>query len=234
MAATTPDLGFKPKGLYIGGEWKRARSGETIVTKNPANADVLGEVPIANEDDVDDAVQAAKGAFPEWAAMPITERAKFLNSLANAVDENSDQLALMDSVDSGNAISAMRGDMKWTSDALRYFAGLMTEIKGETLSREQGHLNLTMRQPYGVVAKINPFNHPFRFCAEKAAAPAGCGQHCRHQGARAGAPLKSETWRIMRWDSSAGRRQHRDGRRQNRVCHGPPPRCIAGRLRRFC
>ena len=190
MAATTPDLGFKPKGLYIGGEWKRARSGETIVTKNPANADVLGEVPIANEDDVDDAVQAAKGAFPEWAALPITERAKFLNSLANAVDENSDQLALMDSVDSGNAISAMRGDMKWTSDALRYFAGLMTEIKGETLSREQGHLNLTMRQPYGVVAKINPFNHPFRFCAEKAAAPLAAGNTVVIKGPEQ-APLSS-------------------------------------------
>lgn len=190
MAATTPDLGFTPKGLYIGGEWRQARSGKTIVTNNPANADVLGEVPIANEADVDDAVAAAKGAFPEWAAMPITERAKILNRLADAIDENTDQLALMDSVDSGNAISGMRGDMKWTADTLRYFSGLITEIKGETLSREQGHLNVTLRQPYGVVAKINPFNHPFRFCAEKAAAPLAAGNTVVIKGPEQ-APLSS-------------------------------------------
>ena len=69
----------------------------------------------------------------------------------------------------------MRGDMKWTSDTYRYFAGLITEIKGGSMSREPGHLNVTLRQPYGVVAKINPFNHPFRFCAEKAAAALAAG-----------------------------------------------------------
>jgi len=72
-------------------------------------------------------------------------------------------------------VTGMRGDMKWTSDTYRYFAGLITEIKGESMSREPGHLNVTLRQPYGVVAKINPFNHPFRFCAEKAAAALAAG-----------------------------------------------------------
>ena len=65
--------------------------------------------------------------------------------------------------------------MHWTADTLDYFAGLVTEIKGETSSQGPRHLNLTRRQPYGVVAKLNPFNHPFRFCAEKAAAPLAAG-----------------------------------------------------------
>ena len=69
----------------------------------------------------------------------------------------------------------MRGDMLWTAESLRYFAGLITEIKGETFSQGPRHLNFTRREPYGVVAKINPFNHPFRFCAEKAAAPLAAG-----------------------------------------------------------
>ncbi len=175
MSAKTPDLGFTPKGLFIGGEWVKARSGETITSINPSNGETLGEAPLANEEDVNAAVAAAKDAFPAWAALPATKRAEHLVRLAEKIDEHADNLAVMDAVDSGNAVSGMRGDMKWTSDTYRYFAGLVTEIKGETMSREPGHLNVTLRQPYGVVAKINPFNHPFRFCAEKAAAALAAG-----------------------------------------------------------
>lgn len=175
MSTKTPDLNFSPKGLFIGGEWVKAQSGKTFTSINPSNGDQLGEAPLASEEDVDRAVAAAKGAFPAWAAMPITKRAEHLIKLADKIDEHADHLALMDAVDSGNAISGMRGDMKWTSDTFRYFAGLVTEMKGETMSNEPGHLNLTLRQPYGVVAKINPFNHPFRFCAEKAAAALAAG-----------------------------------------------------------
>lgn len=190
MATKTPDLDFTPKGLFIGGEWVAAQSGNTITTANPSNGDVLGEVPLASEEDVDRAVAAAKAAFPAWAALSLTDRAGYLVKLADAIDRHADELALMDAVDSGNAVSGMRGDMTWTSDTLRYFAGLVLEIKGETLSREPGHLNITLRQPYGVVAKINPFNHPFRFCAEKAAAPLAAGNTLVIKGPEQ-APLSS-------------------------------------------
>ena len=78
-------------------------------------------------------------------------------------------------MDSGNAVKGMEGDMHWTADSLDYFAGLLTEVKGTTSSQGPRHMNLTLRQPYGVVAKLNPFNHPFRFCVEKAAAPLAAG-----------------------------------------------------------
>lgn len=190
MAVETPELNYTPKGLFIGGEWVSASSGETITSINPSNGDVLGEVPIANEADVDRAVEAAKQAFPAWAGLPVTKRAKYLLRLADIIDENADHLALMDSVDSGNARSGMRGDMTWTSDTFRYFAGFVTEMKGETMSRESGHLNMTLRQPYGVVAKINPFNHPFRFCAEKAASALAAGNTVVIKGPEQ-APLSS-------------------------------------------
>jgi len=190
MTVTTPELNFKPKGLFIGGDWVNPGSGKTITTINPSNGDVLGEVPLASEADIDTAVAAAKQAFPAWAALPTNRRAEHLIELANAIDAQADHLALMDAVDSGNAISGMRGDMKWTSDTLRYFAGLVTEIKGETMSREPGHLNLTLRQPYGVVAKINPFNHPFRFCAEKMASALAAGNTVVVKGPEQ-APLSS-------------------------------------------
>ena len=185
-----PDLAFEPRGLFIGGEWAPAHSEQTITSINPANGEVLGAVPLADEHDVNRAVAAARAAFPAWAALPVTRRAECLRRLADAVDRNAGYLALLDAVDSGNAIAGMRGDMTWTADALRYFAGLVTEMKGETMSREPGHLNLTLRQPYGVVARINPFNHPFRFCAEKAASALAAGNTVVIKGAEQ-APLSS-------------------------------------------
>ena len=170
-----PDLNFIPKGLFIGGKWKKSSNGDTFETINPSNLKSLGEVPEATDLDVNEAVQSANSAFIEWSKTSITERAKCLEDLAKRIDDNAEELALMDAIDSGNALNGMRGDMVWTSATLRYFAGLMTEIKGETSSHGPRHLNYTRRQPYGVVAKINAFNHPFRFCVEKAAAPLAAG-----------------------------------------------------------
>jgi len=186
----TPALNFTPRGLYIGGDWVAPAEHKSFVSINPSNMDKLGDIPAASEADVDRAVTAAKGAFREWSRVPIKERARCLVLLAERIEKHADELALMDAVDSGNAIVGMRGDMTWTADSLRYFAGLITEIKGETSSQGPRHINLTRRQPYGVVAKINPFNHPFRFCAEKAAAPLAAGNCVIIKGSEQ-APLSS-------------------------------------------
>ena len=185
-----PRFDFIPRGLFIGGQWVAPAEGRSFVSINPSNMDKLGDVPFATEADIDRAVEAARGAFREWSRVPIRERARCLVLLAERIEQHADELALMDAVDSGNAITGMRGDMSWTADSLRYFAGLVTEIKGETFSQGPRHLNLTRRQPYGVVAKINPFNHPFRFCAEKAAAPLAAGNCVVIKGSEQ-APLSS-------------------------------------------
>jgi betaine-aldehyde dehydrogenase len=186
----SPALNFSPRGLYIGGKWTSPAGDKTFVTINPSNMEKLADIPAAGEADVDAAVQAAKTAFKEWSRAPIKERARCLERLADRIEENADALALLDAVDSGNAIVGMRGDMIWTADWLRYCAGLVTEIKGETFSPGSRHLNFTRRQPFGVVAKINPFNHPFRFCAEKAAAPLAAGNTVVIKGSEQ-APLSS-------------------------------------------
>lgn len=171
----TPDLGFSPKGLYIGGQWQESASGKTFESINPSNGDHLGDVPLADEEDVNRAVAAAKAAFPGWSRMPLKERAGHLEALAARLSACREELGLMDCVDGGNALSGMIGDVDWAVDSIRYFAGLMREIKGETFSERPGHLNFTRRQPYGIVSKINPFNHPIRFCAEKSAAALAAG-----------------------------------------------------------
>ncbi len=186
----SPPLNFTPRGLYIGGRWVSPVAGKSFTSINPSNMEKLADIPAADEKDVDTAVKAAKTAFKEWSRVPIKERARCLELLADRIEKNADELALFDAVDAGNAIVGMHGDMIWTADWLRYCAGLITEIKGETFSQGDRHLNLTRRQPYGVVAKINPFNHPFRFCAEKAAAPLAAGNTVVIKGSEQ-APLSS-------------------------------------------
>jgi betaine-aldehyde dehydrogenase len=186
----TPKLDFTPRGLYIGGAWVDPAGGGTFETINPSTGESLGRVPDAGEADVDRAVTAARKAFDEWSRVPAKERARSLERLARRIREQRDALALIDAVDSGNAVTGMRGDMDWTAETLEYFAGLVTEIKGETSSLGPRHLNFTRRQPFGVVGKINPFNHPFRFCAEKAAAPLAAGNTVVVKGSEQ-APLSS-------------------------------------------
>ncbi len=168
----------------------RARRRQAFCFDQSVEHGEAGDIPAANEADVDRAVQAAKQGFKEWSRVPLKERARCLELLADRIEAHADELALIDAVDFGNAIVGMRGDMIWTADWFRYFAGLITEIKGETFSQGPRHLNLTRRQPFGVVAKINPFNHPFRFCAEKAAAPLAAGNSVVIKGSEQ-APLSS-------------------------------------------
>src|SRR5579863_5906444 len=186
----SPALNFTPRGLYIGGKWVSPVAGKSFASINPSNMEKLADIPAADEKDVDTAVKAAKTAFKEWSRVPIKERARCLELLADRIEDSADELALIDAVDSGNAIVGMHGDVIWTAEWLRYCAGLVTEIKGETFSQDDRHLNLTRRQPFGVVAKINPFNHPFRFCAEKAAAPLAAGNTVVIKGSEQ-APLSS-------------------------------------------
>ena len=132
----TPDLGFTPKGLYIGGKWLESVKGKRFESINPANMEILGDVPLADEQDVNRAVAAAKDAFFDWRRMPIKERADYLVALADNLQKNRDELGLMDCLDSGNTIAGMKGDVDWSADTLRYFAGLIAEIKGETFSEK--------------------------------------------------------------------------------------------------
>ena len=186
-----PELNFTPRGLYIGGEWQEAVDGGRLESINPSTGEQLGEVPLATEADVDRAVNAGRKAFEsDWGRMPMRERAGYLQRLADHLHAHREELGLMDCVDSGNALAGMTGDVDWSVDTLRYFAGLVTEIKGETSSQGPRHMNFTRRQPYGVVAKINPFNHPFRFCAEKAAAALAAGNTVVVKGPEQ-APLSS-------------------------------------------
>jgi acyl-CoA reductase-like NAD-dependent aldehyde dehydrogenase len=157
--------------MLIGGEQRQARTSERIETTNPATGEILARFPRGRAEDIDDAVTAARAAFPGWRATPPQQRAEYLERLAAVIVEHAEELALLDVADNGSPIREMRADAFAAARQLRYFAGLALELRGETIPSSPGRLNYTIRQPFGVVGRIIPFNHPLMFAGGKIAAP---------------------------------------------------------------
>jgi betaine-aldehyde dehydrogenase len=161
--------------MLIDGEWVSSRSGEWMEVINPSDGECLAKVPAGTHEDVDAAVQSGKKAFLKWKNTPPMQRGHLLLKLADRLEENIDYLAMVDAIDSGNPVAAMKGDILAAARQIRYFAGLVLEMKGVTYPSAGTALNSTIREPYGVVARIIPFNHPIMFAAGKIAAPLAAG-----------------------------------------------------------
>jgi betaine-aldehyde dehydrogenase len=161
--------------MMIGGEWVESVSGKRFPTYNPSLDTPLAEVPAGNKEDINRAVKAAKQAFPSWSKLHVDERAKMLKKLASAVRDWAEEFGLLDALDSGNPYPAMVDDAKKGAGLIDFFCGLGMEIKGQTIPTPGGGLNYTRMQPFGVVARILPFNHPISFAVGKIAAPLVAG-----------------------------------------------------------
>ncbi|MFC0112143.1 aldehyde dehydrogenase family protein [Kibdelosporangium aridum] len=162
-------------GMLIGGELVPARSGATYVNTSPVTGSAIGDVPEAGRDDVDAAVEAARAAFPKWAATPINKRALIVRKIAARVRERAAELGALDTLDGGNIIRLSTSDAYAGAAALDYFADTAVALKGETIPVDPGELHYTIRQPIGLVARIVPYNHPIMFAAAKIAAPLVAG-----------------------------------------------------------
>jgi len=155
----------------IGGEFRGARAGETIDTLNPATGEVIARFPRCRDEDVDDAVRAAEKAFATWRHTTPLERAGLVLKLTAAIDQHADELAMLDVAENGSPIREMRNDARIAIATMRYFAGVALELRGETIPIDPTRLNYTLMQPFGVVGRIIPFNHPLMFAARQMTAP---------------------------------------------------------------
>ncbi|MHA6622811.1 aldehyde dehydrogenase family protein [Pseudonocardia sp. DLS-67] len=161
--------------MSIGGQWRDAASGARLDCIDPATEELLGTVPAGGAADADLAVRAAQEASGAWRALGWTRRAALLRDLAAAVAEVAEPLAVLDTLDSGNPIAGMRGDLESTVRELHYFAGLAGQTHGASTPTGAETVSYTQREPYGVVVRIVPFNHPFKFACGKAAAALASG-----------------------------------------------------------
>jgi acyl-CoA reductase-like NAD-dependent aldehyde dehydrogenase len=148
-------------GVVTDGEERAAASGQTITVTNPATGEVLGSVAAGGPSDVAAAVAAAKAAASAWAATSQPKRAGYLFALAKAVAEHADELAEIETRDMGKPITVSKKvDLRSAPDAIEYFAGMAGKIEGRTVPVPGRFVNYTVREPYGVVAGIIPWNYP--------------------------------------------------------------------------
>lgn len=164
--------------LFIDGRFVDAESGETLATLNPHDNSTIAEVALAGGADVDKAVAAATRAFPAWSRMAAADRGRILLRLADLIETNAEDLARLESLDTGHPIrDSRRLDVPRTAACFRYFGGMADKFQGETIPVEAGFLNYTLREPVGVVGQVVPWNFPLMFTSWKMA-PALAAGNC--------------------------------------------------------
>jgi acyl-CoA reductase-like NAD-dependent aldehyde dehydrogenase len=154
---------FEPEtwGAFINGEFRPAASGKTFPTFNPGNGEVVARLAECDEEDIDAAVRAAVAAFPGWRRRTGAARAKLLMKLAKLVESHGPKLAEFESINAGKPIRDSRAiDAITAIDALEYFAGMATKIEGTTIPVPGPYVNMTLREPLGVIGGIIPWNYP--------------------------------------------------------------------------
>ncbi len=144
----------------IAGNERPSRSGRALDVFDPATGRVYTQVAAGDANDAADAIAAAQAAFPAWSALPSTERARWLERLADAVEARLDDFAHAESLDGGKPFALARdAEIPRAISNLRFFAHAATQFASESHHGQAG-LNYTLRQPLGVIATISPWNLP--------------------------------------------------------------------------
>jgi acyl-CoA reductase-like NAD-dependent aldehyde dehydrogenase len=162
--------------LFIDGRFVDAESGETLATLNPHDNSTIAEVAMAGRGDVDKAVAAAARAFPAWARMAAADRGRILLRLADLIEAHTEELARLESLDTGHPLRDSRSlDVPRTAACFRYFAGMADKLQGDVVPVEAGFLNYLLREPLGVVGQVVPWNFPLMFTSWKMAPALAAG-----------------------------------------------------------
>ncbi|HZP87562.1 MAG TPA: aldehyde dehydrogenase family protein [Burkholderiales bacterium] len=154
--------------LFIDGQFVDSEARGRIPVLNPHDNSLIAEVSEAQKADVDRAVDAARRAFPSWAKMAAMDRGRLLLKLADAIEANAEDLARLESLDTGHPLRDTRGlDVVRTAVTFRYFGGMADKFQGSVVPVEAGFLNYVLREPIGVVGQIVPWNFPLMFTSWK-------------------------------------------------------------------
>lgn len=161
---------------FIDGKLRAPNNQQYLDNHEPATAQVYSRIPDSAAEDVDQAVQAARAAFPEWSGYDASERSRWLTKLADAIADNHEALAQAESRDTGKPIKLARSvDIQRAQDNLRFFAHAATQFSSESHATNSRTINYTLRQPLGPVACISPWNLPLYLLTWKIAPALAAG-----------------------------------------------------------
>ena len=164
---------------FIGNELKPADSGETIPVVDPSNGETFASIPRSRAGDVARAVHAARGAFEgAWGRFSAMERSRLLMRLAGLVDTHREELARLESRDTGKPLKQGRADAQALSRYFEYYAGAADKLHGQTIPYQTGYTVFTLREPHGVTGHIIPWNYPMQIFGRSVAASLAVGNAC--------------------------------------------------------
>jgi acyl-CoA reductase-like NAD-dependent aldehyde dehydrogenase len=149
-------------------------SKEAIQVIEPATEQVLAELPRAGVEETDAAIEGAKTAFPDWRALPPAERSAILNRLTDAIEARAEDLATLEARNAGKPITDARGEIGMVVETFRYYAGAPERVTGKTIP-VAGGVDMTFREPLGVVGLITPWNFPLTIASWKVAPALAAG-----------------------------------------------------------
>ena len=164
--------------MVIGGELVDAADGQTFEIVNPANGQVIATAPLGGKEDVDRAVKAAQDAFDApkgWSSFAAGKRGRTLSKFAELIKKNSEELAQLESRNTGKPITSARGEVIGSSLVFEYYAGAANKIFGQTIPVSKPGLDITLREPIGVVGLIVPWNFPLLMASWKVAPALAAG-----------------------------------------------------------
>src|SRR5438552_9431948 len=140
----------------------------TLDVLNPATGESIAQVPNMSAEEVDEAVERAKQALPEWLDATPGERSELLHKLADVIDDNAEELAQIESRNVGKPLMVSRDEMPFSADNLRFFAGAARQLEGKSAGEYiKGYTSFIRREPIGIVAGICPWNYPLMMAVWK-------------------------------------------------------------------
>ncbi|KAJ5514287.1 Aldehyde/histidinol dehydrogenase [Penicillium fimorum] len=160
--------------LFINGEFRESSSRKTFEVVYPYTKEVVAQVQEADIQDVEDAVSAASAAFPTWRDLGAEKRGAYLSKLSQLILESNNELAKLETLSTGRPISQFF-DGGFAAQFFGYFAGGGWTVQGTASLNTPDHLNLTVKQPYGVAALIIPWNFPLVMLSSKMAPALAAG-----------------------------------------------------------
>ncbi|MDI9897393.1 aldehyde dehydrogenase family protein [Rhodococcus sp. IEGM 1381] len=149
--------------MLIGGQLVDSESGATQQVLDPSTGDKLTDIPRGTTADVEAATRAAQKAQPAWADLGVAGRARCFATFADLISRNRERLAMLDAIDCGNPVTAMRTDIDLCSAYLDGWPALAKSLTGDVYPASPGNLHYTAHRPFGVVGRITAFNHPVMF-----------------------------------------------------------------------
>lgn len=163
--------------MFINGEWVESASNQWLATVDPGTKEEIASVPRGGAADVDRAVQAARAAFEseEWSETLPAERGRILSRVSKHLIEQKEDLALLESRDTGKPLAQAVADVEVAARYFEYYAGVADKILGETIPVRPDFLDFTLREPLGVTAHIVPWNYPLQIAARSLSAALAAG-----------------------------------------------------------